>query len=121
MTRIKAVKCLETGVAYSSIRAAAIDLGLHCASIWQCCQGNQGTAGGLHWSYVDHPVWSHTISIKRTGKGWGVYYKDTLLKTFRCREFAEVYASDSALVDGKERRLQSSVKSNQHFKLVKEG
>ncbi len=110
MSNHRAVQCIETGVVYASIREAAKAVGLASPSnIIQCCRGSdKKIAAGFHWTYIDYPVRPPTISIKRVGARWGVYYGDTLLKTFKWHEFAEVYALDSAIWDVKERRLWSS-------------
>ncbi|MBQ9479747.1 MAG: GIY-YIG nuclease family protein [Selenomonadaceae bacterium] len=47
------VLCIETNVEYISIRKAAQQLGISHHSISKVCNGKQGTAGGLHFEYVD--------------------------------------------------------------------
>lgn len=49
----KAVKCVETGVVYSSISEAAQQTGVNLGNISQCCRGKRKTAGGLAWLFVE--------------------------------------------------------------------
>ncbi len=106
MSKRCAVRCVETGDEYATIREAAKDFNLTPSNIVQCCRGLQETVGGFHWIYMDHPVHSHSLSIEKVGGRWGVYYNSILLKTFKWREFAEVYALDSAIDDAKERHIK---------------
>lgn len=50
--RKRAVRCVETGEQYSSIKEAGRITGVFSDSIWKCCSGKQHTAGGLHWEYI---------------------------------------------------------------------
>lgn len=50
--RVKAVKCLETGVVYPSIHEAARQTGVPRNGISMCCDGRQQKAGKLHWGYA---------------------------------------------------------------------
>ena len=49
----KKVRCIETGIIYSSIREASKQTGVCRSSISQCYNGKQKTAGGFHWEFVD--------------------------------------------------------------------
>ena len=49
----KKVKCIETGIIYSSLTEASLKLKIDCSSIGKCCKGLRKTAGGFHWEYVD--------------------------------------------------------------------
>lgn len=53
----KAIKCIETGVIYESISAAADENGLSVGSLSGVLKGGYGrkTLGGRHWEYVDEP------------------------------------------------------------------
>ena len=51
--RSKPVRCLETGMIYSSTREAGRKLGISNASISLCCSGKNKTAKGFHWEYID--------------------------------------------------------------------
>ena len=51
--RGKKVRCIETGIVYSSISEASRQTGINIGSISQCCNGKQKTAGGFHWEFVD--------------------------------------------------------------------
>jgi hypothetical protein len=48
----KAVICVETGVAYESIRSAGVQLGIGEYNINKCLHGKHKTAGGFHWRYA---------------------------------------------------------------------
>ncbi len=50
------VLCIETGVEYESISEAARQLNIHQASIGNVCRGKYGSAGGLHFRFVDVPL-----------------------------------------------------------------
>lgn len=47
------VGCIETGVVYGSMKAAAQDVGVSTSSICYCCKGRSRAAGGFHWEYAD--------------------------------------------------------------------
>lgn len=49
----KAVLCEETGLEYYSIREAARETGVTRANIWRALNGEQQTAGGYTWRYVE--------------------------------------------------------------------
>lgn len=49
---VKPVVCVETGVVYPSIKAAARQTGIHHTSISMCCDGRQKKTHGLHWGYA---------------------------------------------------------------------
>ncbi len=51
-TRTTPVKCVETGVVYPSLTAAAKALGLRTASSVWCAIHRNELAGGYHWAYV---------------------------------------------------------------------
>ena len=46
------VKCVETGIIYSSAYAAQRETGTKQSGIWQCCHGQRKTANGFHWELV---------------------------------------------------------------------
>ena len=46
------VLCVETGVIYDSIRQAKLSTGY--TNIYQCVHGEQKTAGGFHWKFVEN-------------------------------------------------------------------
>ena len=48
-----AVRCIETGVEYPSIRAAERDSGVSATSIRLVAKGDRTKAGGFTWEYVD--------------------------------------------------------------------
>lgn len=52
VSKYKKVKCIETGVVYESIIAAAQHTGVNKQCISNCCRGVQYKAGGLHWKFV---------------------------------------------------------------------
>lgn len=49
---IKAVKCIDTGIVYSSVHEAARDVKTTQSNISQCLRGKTKTAAGLKWVYV---------------------------------------------------------------------
>ena len=49
----KPIKCIETGIVYSSALQAECRLGITRGSISHCCYGKQRTAGGFHWEFVN--------------------------------------------------------------------
>ncbi len=51
-SKYKAVKCIETGMIYKSIKDASMNTGIRSSSISSCCKGRQKTAGKHHWRYV---------------------------------------------------------------------
>lgn len=50
------VICIETGVVYESMNAAAEELGICKQSISKCCRGERQTAGGFHWAYYTEQI-----------------------------------------------------------------
>lgn len=50
----KQIRCVETGVIYESVSAAAKANGLHAANISACALGRYGhnTSGGFHWEFI---------------------------------------------------------------------
>lgn len=52
MANAKAVKCIETGLVYKSLRDASDKTGCHKSGICNCCNGKRATCGGYHWEYV---------------------------------------------------------------------
>lgn len=52
--RYKAVRCIETGEVFPSIKAAGEWLNQTTGhNVNKCCLGQYKTAGGYHWEYVD--------------------------------------------------------------------
>ena len=47
------VRCIETGVVYSSIIEAAVDIGVSRSGIYSTCTGNCKTIKELHFEFVD--------------------------------------------------------------------
>ena len=52
-TRRRAVQCIETGIIYPSIRAAARAVGVSDIAIHKVIHGKTHRAGGLHWQTVE--------------------------------------------------------------------
>jgi hypothetical protein len=55
----KSVRCVETGIVYTSGRDAAdilieSKISVSPESINKVCRGHQKTAGGYHWEYADN-------------------------------------------------------------------
>ena len=51
--RSKPIKCVETGIIYSSAHEASRQTGINQGNISNCCNGRHKTAGGFHWEFVD--------------------------------------------------------------------
>ena len=49
----KLIKCIETGIIYSSTREIERLIGISHINISLCCRGKQQTAGGYHWEFVN--------------------------------------------------------------------
>lgn len=47
----RAVKCIETGVVYSSMKQASQETGANATGISKCCKHEQETSNGLHWEF----------------------------------------------------------------------
>lgn len=47
----KMIRCVETGVVYSTIAQAAKEN--KCSGIFACLKGGRKTSGGYHWEYVE--------------------------------------------------------------------
>lgn len=47
----KAVRCIETGIIYSSLTAASLATAIAKSSIMACAKGQRKIAGGYHWEY----------------------------------------------------------------------
>jgi hypothetical protein len=50
---VKAVRCVETGVVYPSIKEAARQTGIYHTSISMCCDGRYQQTHGFHFEYVE--------------------------------------------------------------------
>lgn len=50
--KFKAVRCIETGIEYESLKAAGERTGINCHCISNCCKGKQKTAGKMHWEFL---------------------------------------------------------------------
>lgn len=50
--KFKPVKCVETGIIYSSLKEAEQLTGISRSCIGNCCKGTQKTAGKMHWEYA---------------------------------------------------------------------
>lgn len=48
-----AVRCIETGEVYPSIRQAALAVDRHFSSLSACLRGSTPRCAGYHWEYVD--------------------------------------------------------------------
>lgn len=49
----KRVRCIETGVVYSSTKEAANTLNISCKMIQACASGTKKSGGRYHWAYVE--------------------------------------------------------------------
>lgn len=47
------VECIDTGQIFSSIRSAALALGLHETHVGAVCNGNAKTTGGLRFGFIE--------------------------------------------------------------------
>lgn len=83
----KKVICLETGVVYESLKAAAKDVNCKAENIGACCHHRKITIGGYHWEFYDEKqdykslldtiinTHSHGLSKKIMCVETGVVYK----------------------------------------------
>lgn len=53
---VKAVRCVETGVVYPSIKEAARQTGIYHTSISMCCDGRYQQTHGFHFAYAEGSV-----------------------------------------------------------------
>ena len=60
----KLIKCIETGIIYSSTREIERLMDIPHSNISFCCNGKQHTAGGYHWTYVDKEVNGYDMECK---------------------------------------------------------
>lgn len=95
---IQGIRCVETGKRYRSAMDAYRETGIYPKGILKCCKGINRTAGGYHWKYIGEPS-PKFISVLFRDNQWNVFYKKMLLKSFRSRELATIYALDSAIED----------------------
>ena len=49
----KPVRCVETGIIYSSAHEVERQIGISNSKINLCCNGKRQTAGGFHWEFVN--------------------------------------------------------------------
>ena len=54
--RARKVRCIETGVVFSTIKDAGLFIGGSPKNIVSVCRGRLQTSGGYHWEYVDSEV-----------------------------------------------------------------
>jgi len=50
----KHVMCVETGIAYPSIKEVERQTGINNRHICGACRGERHTAGGYHWKYIEN-------------------------------------------------------------------
>jgi hypothetical protein len=63
--KARAVRCVETGEIFPSIRLAALSVGKCHSHISECLRGESLTAGGYHWVYADATECEHEERWKR--------------------------------------------------------
>lgn len=51
--RFKKVLCIETNVIYNNCSEAADSIGVNRTTVGKVCRGENKTAGGYHWKYID--------------------------------------------------------------------
>lgn len=61
---IFAVRNLDSGKVYGSIREASEDTGVGTANIYHCASGKGLTAGGFRWEYVDEERRGQAIQVR---------------------------------------------------------
>lgn len=111
MTIAYKVKLQETGRFHTMTEAAEIT-GLTASGIlyahtkklkklgeFHILDWAQETVNDLKKSSAHESLGSYFMFVRPYGKGWGVFYKDELLKVFKTQECAHAYALDSALDD----------------------
>lgn len=82
----KPVRCIETGIVYSSMRNAYKETGIHANSISRCCNGTHKTAGGYHWEYADDDLKNEVFNFVK-------YNKVERYHKVKCIETNVVYSS----------------------------
>ena len=87
-----AVVCIETGIVYESMHAAAESIGLQPANISSVCMGRSRTAGGYHWRRVTDEE---------------IDNRDRRFRAVRCIETGIVYESAVAAAASLELNLSS--------------
>lgn len=55
----RAVRCIETGEEFASIREAAAIKGIDSSTLSKVCQGKKHTIAGLHWCYAEEETPTH--------------------------------------------------------------
>lgn len=48
----KPIRCVETGIAYESVRGAATLLNIDAKNLSKCANGKRETVGGYHWEFI---------------------------------------------------------------------
>ena len=51
-SKVRKVKCVETGRVYASAAEASRKTGVSASGISACCRGDQKTSGDYHWVYA---------------------------------------------------------------------
>ena len=59
------IKCIETGIIYTSACEASRHLGIIRNNISSCCNGKGQTAGGYHWEFVNKEVDDNELECKQ--------------------------------------------------------
>lgn len=83
-SKARAVRCVETGEVFPSVRLAALHIGRAKSGILDCLNGKKLTSGGYHWVYADVTKNPFEERWKR-----GTLNKSPIL----CIETGEVYPS----------------------------
>ena len=60
----KPVRCIETGIIYTSACDVERQVGIHNGSVNHCCHGRYKTAGGYHWEFVNKEVNKNDMECK---------------------------------------------------------
>jgi hypothetical protein len=59
-SKARSVECIDTGVIYSSMSAAARATGCNVSAIHSCCNGKLQSTGGFKWRYTSKAVNANT-------------------------------------------------------------
>lgn len=92
------VRCVDTGIEYSSVVEAAESTGIKAAHIYSNALGARLNAGGMQWEYLDAPHQTqHTRSEQYKENKRGI--KNGRAKPIRCVETGEVFGTCKELAD----------------------
>lgn len=109
----KRVRIVETGQVFESKEALSIYLGKTKNWVSRVMNGQRLNTSGLTFEDTDlEPTenggYPSGVEVNRISPAcWEVRRRGDLVKTFKSKELAEIYASDSVILDAKRRKYPS--------------